>query len=97
MEENRTELQEQVTENREDQDTNIENESKSEKFVRLAQGRVTKAKIAISRLSHLSNTSAYEYTPEQVEQMLSALEQELEQVRAQFQKQVKVEKAFSFQ
>ncbi|MEG0154923.1 MAG: hypothetical protein RR869_09520 [Lachnospiraceae bacterium] len=97
MEENRTELQEQVVETKEEQDTAIENESKSEKFIRLAQGRVTKARDAVSRISHLANTSAYEYTPEQVEQMFSVLEGEIEQVKAQFEKPVKDKKAFSFQ
>lgn len=95
MEDNRNELQE--TESREEQEDAKENESKSEKFIRLAQGRVTKARMAISRLAYLSNSSTYEYTPEQVEQMFSALEEELTQVRAKFQKTEKTKKEFSFQ
>lgn len=97
MEDNGTELQEQGVETKEEQDTTIENESKSEKFIRLAQGRVTRARDAISRISHLANTSAYEYTPEQVEQMFFVLEGEIDQVKAQFQKPIKEKKAFSFQ
>ncbi|MDO4553666.1 MAG: hypothetical protein Q4B70_00805 [Lachnospiraceae bacterium] len=97
MEENRNELQGQEMESMEEQENAVENESKSEKFIRLAQSRVTKATMAISRLAYLSNTSSYEYTPEQVEQMFSALEQELAEVKAQFQKTEKVKKTFSFQ
>lgn len=97
MEENRTELQGQAAEKEMEQETNIDNESKSEKFIRLAEGRVTKARVAISRISYLANTSAYEYTQEQVEQMFSVLEAEIEQVKVQFQKPVKENRAFSFQ
>lgn len=97
MEENRIELQEHAAEKEMEQETNIDNESKNEKFIRLAESRVTKARVDISRLSYLANTSAYEYTQEQVEQMFSALEGEIEQVKAQFQKPVKENRAFSFQ
>ena len=50
MEEVRNEVQ------NEEPETGKENESKSERFIRLAEGRVTKARMAISRLSYLSNT-----------------------------------------
>lgn len=95
MDENNQELQEM--ESVEEQESAVENESKSEKFIRLAQSRVTKANVAIARLAYLANTSTYEYTPEQVEQMFSALEEELLQVKAQFQKTEKTKKVFSFQ
>lgn len=95
MEENKQELQE--VESMEEQESAVENESKSEKFIRLAQSRVTKASVAISRLAYLANTNTYEYTPEQVEQMFSALEEELLQVKVQFQKTEKTKKVFSFQ
>lgn len=95
MDENNQELQEM--ESVEEQESAVENESKSEKFIRLAQSRVTKANVAIARLAYLANTSTYEYTPEQVEQMFSALEEELLQVKAQFQKTEKTKKIFSFQ
>lgn len=95
MDENNQELQEM--ESVEEQESAVENESKSEKFIRLAQSRVTKANVAIARLAYLANTSTYEYTPEQVEQMFSALEEELAQVKVQFQKTEKTKKTFSFQ
>ena len=91
MEEVRNEVQ------NEEPETGKENESKSERFIRLAEGRVTKARMAISRLSYLSNTGNYEYTPQQVEQMFSVLEQELAEVKSGFMKTAKEEKKFSFQ
>jgi glycyl-tRNA synthetase (class II) len=97
MEENKQALQEQERESQEEAENAVENESKSEKFIRLAQSRVTKASVAISRIAYLANTNAYDYTPEQVEQMFLALEQELSQVKVQFQKTEKTKKAFSFQ
>lgn len=42
-------------------------ETKAEKFIRLGEYRMNKAIEAIGRLENLSNRSAYEYTPEQVE------------------------------
>ena len=35
-------------------------ESKSERFIRLAESRVTKARMAISRIAYLSITVSYE-------------------------------------
>ena len=49
-------------------------ETKSEKFIRLGEYRINKAIDAIGRLENLSNKSAYEYTPEQVEAMFAVLE-----------------------
>ena len=72
-------------------------ESKSERFIRRAESRVTKARMAISRIAYLSNTVSYEYTPEQVEQMFSILEEELSEVKSGFLKTAKTEKKFSFQ
>lgn len=59
-------------------------ETKAEKFVRIGEYRMNKAIEAIGRLENLSNRSAYEYTPEQVEAMFSVLEQRVAQVREKF-------------
>lgn len=75
----------------------IESESKKDKFIRLAESRVTKARVAISRLTYLANTSSYDYTTEQVEQMIAALEKEIDNVKQSFQKAEKPEKVFSFE
>lgn len=73
-----------------------ENETKAEKFVRLAEYRINKAMDAIGRLEALSNRSSYEYSPEQVEAMFGALQSRIDAVKEPFMAK-KVETAgFSF-
>lgn len=48
------------------------NESKAERFVRLAEPRVSRACKAISLIGHLA-ASSYEYTEKQVEAMFGAM------------------------
>lgn len=72
-------------------------ESKSDKFVRLAEGRMTKVRVALARLDNLSNRSTYDYTEEQVNQMFGILEKELAEIKNSFLKANKEEKKFSFQ
>ena len=45
-------------------------ETKREKFIRLAESRMNNALKQIELLSNLSNTRAYEYTSEDVEKMV---------------------------
>ena len=61
------------------------NESKAERFVRLAEPRVSRACKAISLIGHLS-ASSYEYTEKQVESMFAAMQEELDAQRAKFKK-----------
>ena len=61
------------------------NESKSERFVRLAEPRVSRACKAISLIGHLS-ASSYEYTEKQVEAMFGAMQEELNTQKAKFTK-----------
>lgn len=61
-----------------------ENETKAEKFVRLAEYRINKAMDAIGRLEALSNKSSYEYTPEQIEAMFGALQNRIDAVKESF-------------
>lgn len=61
------------------------NESKSERFVRLAEPRVSRACKAISLIGHLA-ASSYEYTEKQVEAMFDAMQQELNTQKAKFTK-----------
>lgn len=49
------------------------NESKKEKFVRLAENRMNSALKQIELLGNLSNTSTYDYTEEYVEQIVRTL------------------------
>ncbi|MFC1548706.1 hypothetical protein ACFL5E_01955 [Candidatus Omnitrophota bacterium] len=61
-------------------------ESKSDKFKRLATKRV---KNAISKVELITNLagSGYEYTPEEVEKILNALQGSVDKVKAAFSKQ----------
>ena len=61
------------------------NESKEERFVRLAEPRVSRACKAISMIGHLA-ASSYEYTEKQVEAMFGAMQQELNTQKAKFTK-----------
>ena len=60
-------------------------ETKQQKFVRIAEPRVTRACKAVSLLGNLAGSS-YEYTEEQVEAMFGAVQQELDKARAAFRK-----------
>ena len=61
-------------------------ESKSDKFKRLATKRT---KNAISKVELITNLagSGYEYTPEQVDRILNALQGSVDKVKAAFSKQ----------
>ena len=61
------------------------NESKAERFVRLAEPRVNRACKAISMIGHLA-ASSYEYTDKQVDAMFGAMQQELDAQKAKFTK-----------
>lgn len=59
-------------------------ETKSDKFKRIASGRTEKALDAISNIGGLANPANYEYTPEQVAKIMSALEAELTKLGNRF-------------
>lgn len=61
-------------------------ESKADKFKRLGAMRATKAINAMRGLQKLSNKNNYEYTPEQVEKIVTVLKDELEAVYNSFTK-----------
>jgi len=69
---------------------NVEGESKADKFKRLASKRVVNAISKIELITNLAG-SGYEYTPEQVEKILTALQGSVDKVKAAFSKQ-KIEK-----
>ena len=57
---------------------------KRERFVRLANQRVTKAIKSINLVGNLSNKNNYSYTEQDVKQILMALEAEVKSVRERF-------------
>ena len=72
------------------------NETKAEKFLRLAPPRINKVIGAIQSLGKLSSNS-YEYTPEQTEKMFAAIRKELDECETSFKpKEKKEDKGFTF-
>lgn len=71
-----------------------ENESKNERFKRLVVDRVNKAVKAIDRVGNCAG-SAYEYTPEEVEAVITALESAVANVKAKYNKIKDVKELFS--
>lgn len=61
------------------------NESKVDRFIRIAEPRVNRACKAVSLLGNLAG-SGYEYTPTQVEAMFGAVQETLDAAKAQFNK-----------
>ncbi len=57
---------------------------KRQKFVQLAEARVTRAMKDIRLIGNLSNKSAYTYSEEDVRRIFRALQRELEAAKAKF-------------
>lgn len=60
------------------------NESRGDRFRRLAAARGDRLIREISLLGNLANRKNYEYTPEEVERLFEPIERELREVRAKF-------------
>lgn len=61
-------------------------ESKHEKFVRLAEARTNKIIDTLQLLGNCSNTSVYEYSKDDVEQIFQAIEDEVREAKKKFSK-----------
>lgn len=70
-------------------------ESKADKFRRLATRRVGKALKVISYLVPLANSRQYDYTPEQAETIVKALQERVDRVRKAFISNVPAEDEFT--
>jgi hypothetical protein len=57
---------------------------KKANFIRIAEARTNKIIESITLLGNLSNTSYYEYTPDQIEAMFSAIQEELDNQKKRF-------------
>ena len=73
------------------------NETKNEKFIRLAEYRINKIMVAVGSLDKLHNKNSYEYTDEQVNAMFESLEKQLAEVKSHFSKTKTQEAKFSFE
>lgn len=62
------------------------NETKRDKFVRLAEARTNKIIDTLQLLGNCSNASAYEYTQQDVDQIFSAIEAEVREAKKKFSK-----------
>lgn len=72
-----------------------QNETRNERFIRLAEGRVNKLVEMIRRIDNLSSSN-YEYTEEQAQQIFDFIQSELDEVKSHFFKSGKVERKFKF-
>jgi hypothetical protein len=63
-------------------------ETKADKFKRMATARVNRTCHGIRLLGNLANRSTYEYSPEQADKLLTALDKAVQDVVAAFTKQV---------
>lgn len=61
-------------------------ETKREKFVRLAEARTNKIIDMLQLLGNCSNSSAYDYSQEDVDKIFSAIESEVKEARKKFNK-----------
>lgn len=59
------------------------------RFRKLANKRVNKALKQISLISNLSNKNNYEYTKDEVKQVVEALEEEVKKCKDSFERQLK--------
>ena len=64
----------------------LEQETKRDKFVRLAEARTNKIIDMIQLLGKCSNASAYDYTQQDVDKIFGAIESELREAKKKFNK-----------
>lgn len=62
-------------------------ETKRDKFVRLAEARTNKIIDMIQLLGNCSNSGAYDYTQKDVNKIFSAIQSELDAAKKRFNKQ----------
>jgi len=58
--------------------------AKRANFIRLAEARVTKALKAIKVVGNLSNKANYEYTDQDIQKIINALQAEISTLRSRF-------------
>ncbi len=67
---------------------------KRDNFIRLAEGRVTRAIDSIRVIGNLSNRSNYEYTTEDTKRIIDALQGEINALKVQFKPRATTDKGF---
>ena len=72
-------------------------ETKREKFVRIAEARTNRIIDTLQLLGNLSNTSAYEYSKKDIDQMFKAIEEAVNDAKTRFNRaEVKANRRFAF-
>ncbi len=71
--------------------------AKRDNFIRLAEGRVTRAIDAIRVIGNLSNRSNYEYSEEDSKRIIDALQSEINALKTQFKPRPSSKKGFKLQ
>tara|TARA_B100000989_G_C19447914_1_gene430378 strand:- start:635 stop:856 length:222 start_codon:yes stop_codon:yes gene_type:complete len=72
------------------------NESKHERFKRIASKRMQNTLKEMSRLTNCSNTNTYEYTNRDVQKMIKTLNEKIQELRVAFKKGVRHDNKFKF-
>ncbi len=67
---------------------------KKANFIRIAEARTNRIIESIAQLGNLSNTSYYEYTPEQIEAIFAAIQAELDNQKKRFSEKTSKRKRF---
>jgi len=75
----------------------VKDESKHEKFVRIATGRTQKVLDSLRILGNCANTQTYEYTKEEVERIFKSIRSAMEEVRHKFAIKINEKKLFKLQ
>ena len=71
------------------------NETREDKFTRLAESRVNKIIDALRLLGHLSHKGNYTYTHDQVDAIFKAIQKDLNAAKAKFAEGSNGQKAFT--
>ena len=74
-------------EGNEPDENNESNDEKREKFIKLAEPRVSAAIKKIRLIGNLSNRSSYKYDTDQVQQIIDVLEAEIGNLKSKFKEE----------
>lgn len=70
-------------------------ETRQQRFKRIAGARTNKILDMIKLLANCANTGNYEYSDDDIKKIFSAIEAEIKNAKAQFSKQSRKDKKFS--
>lgn len=77
-------MDEEMIREDEEKEAGSSEESKSDKFKRLAASRTNKILNTLGNLGNCSNRNSYEYTQEEVDKIFDTIQKKLDDTRAKF-------------